>query len=224
MAKENINEKAAARNENIQQTVSKTDKFFTENKKAIWGVVIAAVVIIAAAVAFSKFIYQPKCEEAMQQAYPAEQSFQQGNYDIALNGDGNTLGFAQIIEDYGTKAGKSMYLYAGICELQLGNYTEALDYLKKYKGKDSILSARAEACKGDAYVGLEDYDAAVKCFAAAAKTENVFAATYLLKEGVTLEKIGDKAAALNCYKTIKDKYPQSFEAYEIDKYINRVGE
>lgn len=224
MAKENINEKAAARNENIQQTVSKTDKFFTENKKTIWGVVIAAVVIIAAAVAFSKFIYQPKCEEAMQQAYPAEQSFQQGNYDIALNGDGNTLGFAQIIEDYGTKAGKSMYLYAGICELQLGNYTEALDYLKKYKGKDSILSARAEACKGDAYVGLEDYDAAVKCFAAAAKTENVFAATYLLKEGVTLEKIGDKAAALNCYKTIKDKYPQSFEAYEIDKYINRVGE
>mgnify|MGYP003293875388 CR=1 FL=1 len=224
MAKENINEKAAARNENIQQTVSKTDKFFTENKKTIWGVVIAAIVIIAAAVAFSKFIYQPKCEEAMQQAYPAEQSFQQGNYDIALNGDGNTLGFAQIIEDYGTKAGKSMYLYAGICELQLGNYTEALDYLKKYKGKDSILSARAEACKGDAYVGLEDYDAAVKCFAAAAKTENVFAATYLLKEGVTLEKIGDKAAALNCYKTIKDKYPQSFEAYEIDKYINRVGE
>ena len=224
MAKENINEKAAARNENIQQTVSKTDKFFTENKKTIWGVVIAAVVIIAAAVAFSKFIYQPKCEEAMQQAYPAEQSFQQGNYDIALNGDGNTLGFAQIIEDYGTKAGKSMYLYAGICELQLGNYTEALDYLKKYKGKDSILSARAEACKGDAYVGLGDYDAAVKCFAAAAKTENVFAATYLLKEGVTLEKIGDKAAALNCYKTIKDKYPQSFEAYEIDKYINRVGE
>lgn len=224
MAKENINEKAAARNENIQQTVSKTDKFFTENKKTIWGVVIAAVVIIAAAVAFSKFIYQPKCEEAMQQAYPAEQSFQQGNYDIALNGDGNTLGFAQIIEDYGTKAGKSMYLYAGICELKLGNYTEALDYLKKYKGKDSILSARAEACKGDAYVGLEDYDAAVKCFAAAAKTENVFAATYLLKEGVTLEKIGDKAAALNCYKTIKDKYPQSFEAYEIDKYINRVGE
>lgn len=224
MAKENINEKAAARNENIQQTVSKTDKFFTENKKTIWGVVIAAVVIIAAAVAFSKFIYQPKCEEAMQQAYPAEQSFQQGNYDIALNGDGNTLGFAQIIEDYGTKAGKSMYLYAGICELKLGNYTEALVYLKKYKGKDSILSARAEACKGDAYVGLEDYDSAVKCFAAAAKTENVFAATYLLKEGVTLEKIGDKAAALNCYKTIKDKYPQSFEAYEIDKYINRVGE
>lgn len=224
MAKEIINEKAAARNENIQQTVSKTEKFFNENKKTLWGAVIALVVIGVAILAYSKFIYQPKCEEAMQQAYPAEQSFQQGNYELALNGDGNTLGIAQIIEDYGAKAGKAMYFYAGVCELHLGNYAEALDYLKQYKGKDSILSARAEACKGDAYVGLEEYQSAVKCFANAAKTENVYAASYLLKQGLTLEKLGDNAAALKCYKTIKDKYPQSFEAYEIDKYINRVSE
>ena len=122
MAKEIINEKAAARNENIQQTVSKTEKFFNENKKTLWGAVIALVVIGAAILAYSKFIYQPKCEEAMQQAYPAEQSFQEGNYELALNGDGNTLGFNEIISEYGSKAGKAVYLYAGVCELQAGNF------------------------------------------------------------------------------------------------------
>ena len=38
------------------------------------------------------------------------------------------------------------------------------------------------------------------------------------------EKLGDKAAALECYKKVEDKYPQSIEAYDIQKYITRVSE
>ena len=225
MANSQISEKAAARNENIQQTVSKTDQFFKENKKTIWGVTIAVVVVALAVLAYGKFIYQPKCAEAMAAAFPAEQAFIQGNYEIALDGDGNVPGFAQVISDYGSKAGEAVYFYAAVCELKAGNYESALSYLKKYNGKDTILAARALACKGDCQVGLEDYEAAVKSFAAAAaKGDNVFAATYLLKEGVTLEKLGRSADALECYKTIKDKYPQTIEAYDIDKYITRVSE
>ena len=225
MAQKNLNDKAAQRQENIEQTVSATEQFYNDNKKTIWGAVAAVLVIGLCILAYNKFVYQPKCVEAMQQCYPAEMSFQAGEYELALNGDGNNLGFADIIADYGSKAGKAVYLYAGICELQLGNNEEALSYLKKYNGKEPILAARAKACEGDAYVALGNYEAAVRSYKAAVNSaDNVFAAAYLLKEGSALEALDRKAEALDCYKTIEDKYPQSLEAYDIAKYIARVAE
>ncbi|MCR4860208.1 MAG: tetratricopeptide repeat protein [Bacteroidales bacterium] len=227
MAQKNLKEKEreAARQENIEQTVSATEQFYNNNKKLIWGVVAAILVIGLGSLAYNKFVFQPKCVEAMQQTYPAEMSFQSGEYDLALNGDGNNMGFADIIAEYGTKSGKAVYLYAGICELQLGNYDQALSYLKKYKGKEPVLAARARACEGDAYVALGDYAAAVRSYKAAAQTaDNAFAAGYLLKEGSAHEALGQKAEALACYKAIQQDYPQSLEAYEIAKNIARVAE
>ena len=225
MAQKNQNDKEALRQENIEQTVSATERFYNENKKVIWGVVAAVLVIGFAVLAYNKFIYQPKCAEAMQQAYPAEMSFQSGEYELALNGDGNVLGFAEIISEYGAKAGKAVYLYAGICELQLGNNEEALNYLKKYNGKEPILAARAKACEGDAYVALGNYDAALRSYKAAVSTaDNIFTPAYLLKEGSVYEALGQKAEALACYKTIENDYPSSLEAYEIAKNIARVAE
>ena len=225
MAQKNLKDKEAQRQENIEQTVSATEQFYNEHKKLIWGIVAAVLVVGLGILAYNKFIYQPKCVEAMQQSYPAEMNFQNGEYALALSGDGNNLGFEDIIAEYGTKSGKAVYLYAGICELRLGNYDEALAYLKKYKGKEPILAARAKACEGDAYVALGDYAAAVRSYKAAVeRADNVFAAGYLLKEGSALEALDRKADALACYKAIEDKYPQSLEAYDIAKYIARVAE
>ena len=225
MATKVNNEKEALRQENIEATVSATEKFYNENKKTIWAVVGGILVIFLAILLYSKFIYQPKCAQAQKDAYPAELAFQQEEWDLALEGDGNNLGFYDIIDNYGTKAGKAVWFYAGVCELQRGNYQEALDALKKYKGKDSILAARAIACQGDAYVGLDDVKSAVACFEkAAASADNVFAASYLLKAGVAYEALGEAAKALACYEKIKDQYPQSIEAYDIAKYIARVSE
>jgi len=225
MANTHQKDKFEERQENIVQTVNTTSEFFEKNKKVIWGVVIAVVVIGLGIFLYHRFVYQNQVAEAMEQAYPAENLFRNGEYELALNGDGNNPGFAAIIDDYGNKAGKSMTLYAGICELQLGNYDSAISYLKQYKGKEPVLAARAKACEGDAYVGLEDYTTAVACYESAVKlADNVFAATYLLKQGLAYEALGDKAAALACYKTIQDKYPQSIEAYDINKYIARVSE
>ncbi|MBR4755944.1 MAG: tetratricopeptide repeat protein [Bacteroidales bacterium] len=223
MAKKKADVAEQERQERVNETVSRTDQFFRENKKTIYGILIALLVIGLAIVAYYKFYYQPKSEEATAQMFPAEASFRNGEFDLALNGDGNVLGFAQIIDDFGAKAGKDVYLYAGICELQLGNYQEAIDYLKKYKGKETILKARALGCIGDAYAGLENYNEALNYFdKAAASADNMFAASYLLKAGATCEELGDNAKALTYYKKIQDKYPQSIEGYDIDKYISRI--
>ncbi|MBR5905000.1 MAG: tetratricopeptide repeat protein [Bacteroidales bacterium] len=223
MAKDKLTEKEALRKENLEETVSKTDQFYNEHKKTIWTVACAIIVVALCVFAYVKLVYQPKCAEAAQQAFPAEQSFAAGEYELALNGDGNVLGLADVIDEYGSKAGAAVYMEAGVCALQLGQYEEALGYLKKYNGKEPILAARAIACEGDAYVGLEKYEEAAAAYTkAAAKADNVFAAAYLLKAGIVYEELGNKAKAIECYKVIKDKYPQSIEGYDIDKYITRA--
>ena len=210
--------------EAVVEAVSKTDLFFKENKNLIIGVAVAAVLVAFGIFAFQKWYYQPKAREAQQQLYPAEMAFKAESWETALNGDVNNLGIAQVIEDYGKATPAAAWFEAGICELQLGNYESAIDYLKNYKGKDAILKARSISCMGDAYVGLEDYAKALDCFVKAAGViDNIYAAAYLLKAGVTAEQLGKNEEALKYYKTIKEQYPQSMEGYDIDKYISRLA-
>ena len=217
------NKQEELRNQNIQEAASKTEQFFEKNKKTIYGCFIAVLAIALVALLYSRFWLQPRKAEAADQLYHAEQAFAQGNYELALNGDDNNMGFDEVIAKYGRKAGAAVYLYAGVSALQQGNYEEAIDYLKKYNGKDNILLGRAQACIGDAYVGLEDYKTALGWFEkAAATSDNIFAAGYLLKAGVTAEELGETEKALACYKQIKDKYAQTPEGADIDKYITRI--
>ena len=219
MAKEIKNENAEA----VVEAVSKTEKFFQENGKLLSIICGAVVAVCVAVVCVIKFVYQPAVAEAQGQMAFAEQNFRAADYELALNGDGNTLGFAQIIDEYGKKAGKAVYFYAGVCELQLGEWEQAIKYLKSYNGKDAILAARATACLGDAYVGLEDYKTALGYFEKAAATvDNVYTAGYLLKAGAVAEELGDDAKALSFYQRILDEYPHSMEAYDVDKYIGRI--
>ena len=219
MAKEIKNENAEA----VVEAVSKTEKFFNENGKLL-SIITAAIIVVAAGIfCWYKFAYQPAQAEAQGQMALAEENFRAGNFELALNGDGNVLGFAQIIDEYGAKAGKAANFYAGVCELQLGNWDLAIKYLQAYNGKDEILKARALACLGDAYVGLEDYTKALGYYEKAASVvDNMFAAAYLLKAGVVAEKLGQDEKALGFYKQIKDQYPASMEGYDVDKYIGRI--
>ena len=219
MAKEIKNQNAEA----VVEAVSKTEKFFNENGKLMGGILAGLVVVALAAFCWVKFAYQPAVAEAEGQMALAEENFRAADYELALNGDGNVLGFAQIIDEYGAKAGKAANFYAGVCELQLGNYEDAISYLEAYNGKDAILAARALACIGDAYVGLENYETALNYFEkAAAVIENMYTAGYLLKAGLVAEKLGQNEKALEYYELIKDQYAASPEGYEIDKYIGRI--
>ena len=220
MAKNNQQE---AQQEQVATTVSGVEEFFKKNQKVIEWVLIAVIVVVLGILAYNRWVLTPARQEAQAQMFPAEKQFREGNFEAALNGDGNILGFNQVIDQYGAKGGKSVYFYAGICNLQLGNYQEALDLLKKYNTKDKVMTGRKYCAMGDACSNLRDYAAALGWYKKAiAAEDNILAAGYLLKAGIVSEEMGDPDGALKFYKEIETKYPQTLEGYDIQKYISRI--
>ncbi len=220
MAKNNQKE---AQQEQVATTVSGVEDFFKKNQKWIEWAVLALLIVILAIFAINRWVIAPAKAEAQAQMFPAEQLFRAGNFEAALNGDGNTLGFNDIISNYGKRAGKAVYLYAGLSNLQLGNNQAALDLLKKYSVKDKIMQGRAYSAIGDAYSNLKDYTNAMAWYKkAAALEDNEFRPAYLLKAALVSEETGDLAGALSLYQEIKTKYPQTVEGYDVQKYISRI--
>lgn len=213
------------REENVKTTAAAAENFFVQNRKLL--IVLLAVIIVLGlgVLGYHKFVYAPAVAQAEENSYVAEINFQKGEFELALEGDGVNLGFAQICDKYGAKAGKAVYLYAGTCCAQLGRWEEALSYLKKYNGKEPILAARALALEGDCYVALGDMAKAVNFYdKASSKADNMFAAEYLLKAGRAYASLGQNDRALAAFRAIKDKYPMSYEASSVDKYINEIAE
>lgn len=223
MAKKNVNPNPE-NNQAVGEAVSGLEQFLKNNGKLLSTIVLVILIAICALLALNRWVLKPAQQEARAASAGADRYFGMGQYEQALNGDGNTLGLADVISQYGKKAGAGVYFQAGVCQLQLKNYQEAINYLKQYNGKDPILKARALSCIGDAYVGLGDNASALESYKAAIRTSDTdLTAEYMLKAGIAAEDLGRKEEALGFYNDIKVKYPNSIEALDIDKYISRIN-
>ena len=102
---------------NVGEAIVETEHFFTKYKKAVIYTVGAIVVLFAIVLLYKQFVLVPQQNEAINQTFVAEQYFRANDFEKALNGDGNALGFAQLINEYGSKSGEAVYFYAGVCQL-----------------------------------------------------------------------------------------------------------
>jgi tetratricopeptide (TPR) repeat protein len=212
--------------QNIETALTKTEQFIEDYQtKIIYGIG-AVVLIVIVYLAFTRFYIQPKENEAKTQMFMAEQYFEKDSFNLALNGDGNYLGFLDIIDDYSiTKQAKLARYYAGISYLHLGKYQEAVDYLNRFKTKDIIIGPVALGAKGDAYLEMGDQDKALKEYknAASFSDNELTTPLYLMKAGNLLESMDQPEKAVECYQQIKDKYATTNEGLTIDKYIARIN-
>jgi tetratricopeptide (TPR) repeat protein len=157
--------------------------------------------------------------------YQAQRYLEIDSIKLALNGDGNYLGFIDIADEYKfTNAGNLAKYGAGICYLHLGNYEEAIDFLTKYSKKDKVIGSIALGATGDAYVELGMADKGITKYLEAAEfANNSFnSPLFLMKAAELYELDGKYADALKLYEKIKDEYPTSTEGSSIEKYIARA--
>ena len=218
--------KGEERLENVESALSKTELWIEEHQKLIYGI-IAAIIVIAGIIWGLKALNDKKDRTASNEIFTAQKYFEKEMYQEALEGDGNYLGFIEVYDSYkSTKTGKLAAYYVGICKMNLGQFDEAIDYLKKYTNNDEILAPMALGAIGDCYMELEDLNNAAAYYEKAAnKSKNEFTGPmFLTKAGMTYEILHDYANALKCYKAIKDDYPLSNEAFDINKTIAHVEE
>ena len=112
--------------ENVEQTLTKTEQFLEQNYKPLLYSLIG-VVIVVGLFWLLRMYSGKKNEEAQSQMFMAEKYFSQDSLKLALNGDGNNLGFIDIADQYKiTKSGKLANFYAGVCLIHLGQFEEAI--------------------------------------------------------------------------------------------------
>ncbi|MEP7129422.1 MAG: tetratricopeptide repeat protein [Chitinophagales bacterium] len=210
----------------LEDRLNNFEHWVNQNKTLLTYVAGGLFAIVAAYLGFTKLYLEPKSTEATNQMFMAEKYFGQDSLDRALNGDGNYLGFNQIMEDYKwTPAANLSHYYAGIIYLKQGKFEDAIDHLKDYNGNDKMVSSMSLGALGDAYSELNKMDEAVDYYKKAAyHFENELTTPMFLKKaGMLLENQKKVSEAKKLYEEIKSKYPNTAEGRDMDKYIARAG-
>ena len=222
MAKEVVN----PQEEILDNAQVQTENFFEKNSKMVVVAIVVIFVLAAAIFGYKKLIVEPRLNDAQEMLYEAQYRFEQQNADfaLALNGDENVPGFAQVIEKYGnTPAGNLATVYAAACALRLGDFDAAESYLAKYsnvKGATGeLVNAMAVGIRGEIAVEKGDYAGAAAIFENAANVSdnNYSTPLYLRKAAMAYEAAGNADKAKECLQIITDKYPSSIEAREAEK-------
>jgi tetratricopeptide (TPR) repeat protein len=222
MAEEEVNEPL----EEITDVWHKIEYWFEDNKQqvAIGGGVLA-IVIVAVVYVFAKWIPDRNLK-AQREMFTAEMAFARDSFDVALNGNGLTKGFLEIKKKYSfTKAANLSDYYIGICYLNKKDYKNAVEYLNSFSTSDPILGAAKLNLIGDAYSEQNKTDDAISYYKKAAdfSDNEQYTPFYLLKLGMYYEVQKKYNDAKEAYNKIKDKYPNSQEGRQVDKYLARVN-
>lgn len=226
MAKKAVNPAPKQDPKGLEEALSKSEQFFENNKKTIFGCLIAIIVIIAGGMLYNTKVAQPRQIKAAEAIFPGETYFINGDFSTALNGDAYGFeGFEELSKQFkGTKANKLANLYAGLCFAQLDSMEVAEKYLAKFNGKDQMVAPAALGALANCYAKAGQNSKAAATFEKAAKKadNNLLSPYYYFQAGLIYEAIDKPAQALKTYKMIKAKYPESIEGQDIDKFIARL--
>ena len=135
--------------------------------------------------------------------------YEQDSLELALRGDGNTLGFVNIVEDFGnTKSGNLANFYTGAIYVKQGKFDLAKLYLVDFSSNDLVIQARAYSLLGDVYLEEENLETAIEYYekAASYKPNKEFTPAYLYKLGFAYEKANDIENAKKSFKRIIDEF------------------
>ncbi|HKK40048.1 MAG TPA: tetratricopeptide repeat protein [Cryomorphaceae bacterium] len=210
----------------VQEVYSKTERYVDENRNTIIIVAALLVALFAGYFAFTRLYLMPKNEEGMNLLWKAEYWYEIDSLNKALVGNESYYGFEYIADEYdGTQAGELASYYSGIIYLDQGEYGLAIEYLKDADLDDELTSAVAKGAIGDAYVELGNLDDALNYFNDAIETSSNLLTTpiYLKKAALVHVENGNFDKALANFKRIKEEFPNSSEARNIDSYIAHYG-
>ena len=214
--------------EGTNSSLESLNIFWTKYSKVItW---VAGIIIVATAgwYSYQEFYQAPREKKAVEAMFRAEDYYRQDSASLALNGDGQNLGFLAIINRFsGTKAANLAHFYAGSCYLKMNDNVKAIDYLKKFNTDSKLLQARAYKLMGDAYGDSGKNAEALSYYIKAGhhfEKDEVNSPEYLFLAAYFADQVmKDTKEAIAIYEEIRDKFPRSQQSYDAEKYLARLG-
>ncbi|MFQ3336709.1 MAG: tetratricopeptide (TPR) repeat protein [Flavobacteriales bacterium] len=211
-------------NFDVQDIMDRVQGKYEENKNYVF-IALAAVILIIGGTWWYQNNKESQNLEANNLIWKQDQNFDTDNFETAINGTTNNVGYAYIADEYnGTSAGDIATYNMGVGYLNLGKYNEAIDALEDVDFEDIILGAIAKGATGDAYFELGKVDKAISNYkAAVSHSDNELTVpVYLKKLAIAQEAAGDMKDAIESYQRIKDDYSTAPEARDIEKFIARL--
>jgi tetratricopeptide (TPR) repeat protein len=200
------------------------ENWVEKHSKTAIGIAVAIALAVSGYFGFSYYKANQN-ELAQKEMYQAVYYFEADSLDLALKGDGNNLGFIEIIDEYGiSAAGNLANFYAGAAYLKQGKYESAIEYLEDFKSNDLLVQPRAYSLIGDAYMEQNKFEDAVKYYSKAADylPNKYFTPTYLMKAALAYEKLKQNDKAKEAYEKIITDFWDSPEFQNARKYKARL--
>ena len=200
------------------------EEFFQKNQKVI-GIAMLAIVVVVGGIFLMRYMKTNKNATAQSEIFQAQYYFEQDSLDLALNGDGRSLGFLNIIDIYGsTDAANLSNFYAGAIFLKQRDYSSAISHLENFTTGEDIVQARAYSLLGDAYMEQGNFSNAATQYGRAADKagDKFFSPTYLMKQSLAHEKMTDYSAAIASLEEIIEKYFGATEYNDAKKHKARL--
>jgi tetratricopeptide (TPR) repeat protein len=224
MAKKEEHKSVLENQEVLAEKIEGAENWIEQNPKLVFGVL--GVILLGVAGYFGFQYYKDNQNtEAQKEMFQAIHYFEADSLNLALNGDGNNLGFVDIIEDYGmTDAANLANYYAGVCFLKQGKFETAILYLEDFSSNDLLVQPRAYSLIGDANMELQKYEEAAKYYNKASTHEpnKFFTPAYLMKEALAYEKLNQNNKAIEAYDKIINEFFESAEYQNARKYKARL--
>jgi tetratricopeptide (TPR) repeat protein len=208
----------------LSEKLESAEAWLEKNPKLLAGIGVVLALAVGGYFAFTYYKSNLE-EEAQRQMFQAIFYFEADSLSLALNGDGNNLGFIGIIDEYGiTKAANLAHFYAGVSFLKQGKYEAARLYLEDFKSNDLLIQARAYSLIGDTYMEEQKYADAARFYEKAAnyKPNKYFTPAYLMKAALAYEKAEQREKAIKAYDEVINKYWESAEYQNARKLKARL--
>jgi TolA-binding protein len=214
----------------IQEKVLGVEHWIESNPKIVFGVLGTVLLVVGGYFGYQYYVGSQD-ELAQKEMFQAVRYFEKyietghDSLNIAMKGDGNNLGFVDIINDYGmTKAGNLANFYAGAISLKQGKFKLARLYFEDFSSSDLLVQARAYSLIGDCYMEENDFSNAATFYNKAAnyKPNKQFTPVYLMKEALAYEKLNQNDKAIQVYQKIVDQYWESSEIQNAKKFKARL--
>lgn len=210
--------------EALAERLQGAETWVERHPKTVVAVALAVALIVGGFFGF-RYYTDNKNAEAQKEMFQAVYYFEADSLELAINGDGNNLGFKDIVTDYKfTEAANLANYYAGVSYLKMGKFELARLYLEDFSSKDLLVQARAYSLIGDTYMEESKFDDAAKYYQKAAdyKPNKYFTPTYLMKAALAFEKSNNLDKAKEAYEKIINNYWESSEFQNAKKLKARL--